>query len=314
MAGNTPMRNACFTINNPGLDDEVYLKKWSAIPNVKYLVFQRERGENGTIHLQGYIELSKTMRFNALKSALDPTAHLERRRGTPQEASDYCQKEETRIAGPYTFGDPFWRKQGKRTDLQEAVELLKSDGLKAVREQYPATYVRYHRGLAALSNATLVSRDTPPRVHLLYGPPGCGKTRFFYDTFDANNRVSIACSRGPWFDGYDGEDAVLLDDFAGRMSKWPLVILLRVLDRYSIRVEIKGGFINWNPTDIVLTSNYHPKKWYDWDKHRPQWRALVRRFTRVTEFNDEGPMVIEPGTPEWETFWEEPVNGVWNSI
>lgn len=307
MAGtNTTLRNACFTLNNPGLEDEVYLERWSAIPNVKYLVFQRERGENGTIHLQGYIELSKPKHFNALKRAIDPAAHLERRRGTPQQASEYCQKEDTRIAGPYVYGEPGWRNSGKRTDLEQAIETLKSGGLKRVRDEHPGTYVRYHRGLASLANATLADRHTPPNVHLLYGEPGCGKTRYFYDNYPEGDRTSLAAGGGNWFDGYDGEAAVLLDDFSGRMSKWPLDLLLRMLDRYAIRVPIKGGFVKWSPDHIIITSNYHPSQWYDWTERRPQWKALSRRITKVSTFDDEGRSEFGPNTPDWETFWELP--------
>lgn len=46
-------RNWCFTLNNYTAEEVEVLK--GDLPQVKYIVFQRERGhEDGTAHLQGY--------------------------------------------------------------------------------------------------------------------------------------------------------------------------------------------------------------------------------------------------------------------
>ena len=43
--------------------------------------------------------------------------HLEIRRGTQQQARDYCQKHDTRVDGPWEYGTP--HKAGKRNDIEE---------------------------------------------------------------------------------------------------------------------------------------------------------------------------------------------------
>ena len=56
--------------------------KW---PDVKYLVYQHEIGENGTHHLQGFVRFVKKKRLTQLKK-LEKTIHWEQRRGTEEEA------------------------------------------------------------------------------------------------------------------------------------------------------------------------------------------------------------------------------------
>lgn len=105
---------------------------------IRYLGYQQERcPTTGKLHWQGYLELFNSMRLSGVKKLLgDNSIHLEKRRGTRDEARNYCIKDETRVSGPFEFGN--WISgQGCRTDLIKLVsdiesgktdyELLKSD-------------------------------------------------------------------------------------------------------------------------------------------------------------------------------------------
>lgn len=85
---------------------------------VKYCVCQLEKGEQGTLHLQGYVELhdAKTLKWLKLNFSWD--AHFEPRKGTAQQARDYCRKDDTRQSGPWEFGEWTPIRQGQRTDIQ----------------------------------------------------------------------------------------------------------------------------------------------------------------------------------------------------
>lgn len=74
---------------------------------IKCAVVQKEKcPDSGREHFQGYLQLLAPSRLNAVKKILnEDTAHLEVRKGTPQQAWDYCTKEESRVDGPWTFGD-----------------------------------------------------------------------------------------------------------------------------------------------------------------------------------------------------------------
>ena len=81
-------RNWCYTINNY---DEEELKSIADWPDVVYNVMGLEVGEEGTPHIQGYVEMNKKCRLSAMKK-LNERAHWERREGKQHEAIDYCKK------------------------------------------------------------------------------------------------------------------------------------------------------------------------------------------------------------------------------
>lgn len=87
------VKHWCFTINNYNEDDVTALS--SLHPSeASYIIFGRERGENGTPHLQGYIEFVKRERLTSIKKIPSLSrAHLEPRRGTPEAAAEYCRKD-----------------------------------------------------------------------------------------------------------------------------------------------------------------------------------------------------------------------------
>ena len=66
----------------------------------------------------------------------------------------------------------------------------------------------------------------------------------------------VLLSAGKWFDGYNGEDRVVIDDL--RRDSMPFNFLLAVIDRYLARVPIKGGFTHWNPREIIITCPRRP--------------------------------------------------------
>ena len=132
-------RNVCFTVNNPELGSTL---SWPDY--VAYGVYQLERGENGTLHFQGYAELSRPVKLTVLKKWL-PTAHFEKRMGTDVQARDYCMKrDDTYVDGPWEHGSfvPAANTQGQRTDLQALVAAV--DGGSTRRDIY-----REHCGVAA---------------------------------------------------------------------------------------------------------------------------------------------------------------------
>lgn len=89
-----------------------------------YVVYQRERGVGGTEHFQGYVQWKKQVRMTSIKAILGQRVHLEKAKGTPKQASDYCKKEEGRVDGPHEFGEI--SEAGRRNDLEEFIAAASS--------------------------------------------------------------------------------------------------------------------------------------------------------------------------------------------
>ena len=97
-------RSWCFTINNWTEKDETAI----AMAGARYTVYGKEVGESGTPHLQGYVYFANKKSMKGVSKLL-PTAHLEMRKGTHEQARNYCIKD-----GDITeFGNPpeEWRRQ-----------------------------------------------------------------------------------------------------------------------------------------------------------------------------------------------------------
>jgi len=261
----------CFTLNNY-TDAELSSIRGLANDDVTYLVVGTESGENGTPHLQGFIVFTRRRTMESAKELLGSRCHLESMRGTHQQAADYCKKD-----GDY-FEHGTLPSPGKRNDLEGAVKLLQdTKSITKCADEYPELFVRYGRGLRDyfFSSTILSDRNFKTTVVVLVGPPGVGKSRLAFESADPIGRIYYK-PNGEWWDGYDGQDRVIFDDFYGN---YPFHELLHICDRYPHKVPIKGGFVHFRSKEIYITSNRFPSKWYNWDKVG-EAQALYRRIDK----------------------------------
>jgi len=257
---------------------------------VRYIVFQKERASTGQIHYQGYVEFSKSYRLNRVRDLVSVNAHFEARRGTAAEAIAYCKKEDTRLEGPWEFGEAS-KGPGTRTDLHAFKDAIKGGKRrKDLYDEQPVLMAKYPKFYNGYRLALGKEDWRPVQCILLIGDTGTGKTRWVYDHWDDFWRLPLITTT-LWFDTYDGEAHVLLDDFAGAMSKVSLVATLKILDGYFIKVPIKHGFTWWGPSHIAVTTNIEPRFWYQWKNREHQYMALARRFTKVMQFTVESGVI-----------------------
>lgn len=260
--------NVVFTCNNYSEDEYNY---FIALDIFKYLVIGKEVGSNGTPHLQGYGTLKNRMLDNKLRGIMK-RCHLERRKGSHLQASDYCKKE-----GDYIeIGTP--PKQGERTDLGEAINKIKSGtSVTEVARSCSEVFVKYSRGLRELALAV----QEPYNHHQtrgiwIWGPPGSGKSHSCR-MWDPSAYLK---AQNKWWDGYSGEKTVILDDLDTNILGHHLKIWS---DRYACTGETKGGTVNLRHTVFVVTSNYSIE---DLFQNEPQMcAALARRFRVVNKLD-----------------------------
>lgn len=262
------MRDVCFTCFD--VSDECR-ERLLAIP-CRYIVFQLERAATGREHFQGFIQLNQQTRFNAVKSLL-PGCHLEKRRGTPQQAADYCKKSESRIAGPWEAGA---MEQGKRNDLiacRDAI-LLGKRGRELWDDNFTCM-AKYHRAMDRYIALCSAPRSWKTQVHVYWGDAGAGKSRKAFEEAPG----AYVHDGSQWFDGYQDHEDVIIDDYTGSIQ---LDVFLKLLDRYPMQVPIKGGYVNWVPRRIFITSNLQPVEWYP--KATGQQHAAIKRRLDTVEF------------------------------
>ncbi len=294
------------TINNPAEDSLLSrLTREPVLPDgVSYIAFQLEKGEKGTPHYQVYIEFT-TARYNKWVQKHIAKGFWATREGTPVQAMVYATKDdETRVEGPWIIGT-ISKGAGSRTDLVDFKDAIRSGKRKRdLWESHTVQMAKYRHMYDDLRRCHRPKRTEELVVALLVGKTGTGKTYSVHTAWEEGGYWDLPVSGGRmWFDGYDGETNVLFDDFAGKMSKVPLCMLLRILHEYPIQVEVKGSFVWWMPTNIAITTNFHPREWYDWTRREEQYNALCRRIHQVTIF-DEGERTTLYDDEELQVYWD----------
>ncbi len=286
---------------------ELVPEAWLVLPTgVTFLTWQLEKGEKKQkLHLQGYVELDRSRYVSWLHKRISATAGFIVARGTCEQASVYVHKEKTRQQGPWTLGQPS-KGVGHRTDLDEYYEAIaRGDTARKMAVEHRVCFARYPRvyeKLRALYRPKYDPRDEATKVILLIGKTGCGKTLSVYKQWaDSDDFYEIPLTTsGLWYDGYDQHKYVLMDDFSGANKHVGISILLKLLDTYPRNVATKGGFTWYNPQRIIMTSNIHPYRWYDFYGREEEYDALARRICNVVFFDEHNEPYEAP-----DDFWEK---------
>ncbi len=263
------------TLNNPS-DPTVLLEDYS---EVSYAIWQLESGDSNTPHLQGYVEWKNKKSLSGCKRQ-HATAHWAVRRGTRDQARDYCRKEETRVSGPYEHGQ--WSAgQGARTDLLHIKRKI-DEGVsdKVLWEENPATMLRTYKGWKEYRKVKIEPRTEKTQVTVIWGPTGTGKS-YYVNKQAGPSAFWLSPSKddnGCWWDGYTGQETVVMDEFYGGI-KWSQ--LLRLLDAYPMSVPVKGDMIPFCAKKIFMTSNKCPRDWYA----KQDYATLERRLEKIARLD-----------------------------
>lgn len=281
-------RNWCWTINNPENQDVIKenVRRGVLSGLVRFTVYQPERGESGTVHLQGYSEFCKPMRRGGVKDLFDcPSMHLEVRKGTREQARDYCQKQETTLGDTVVLGE--WvQEKGKRTDIDNFRDRV-VDGAtdKELFMEHPRAFLAYNGALerARLSCGLREIRDV--RVIILSGVTGAGKSHFAWNFRGLADTYKLASKKPLWFDGYSGESVLFIDEFVDDPEKQ---VLLEICDKWPYMAPVKGGFKYAAWTTVIISTNMD--KWglqqiwgEEMERRITEWKIFKKRFREVEQ-------------------------------
>ena len=239
---NTRYRNSCTGVFNMTMEE---LKVICEDPEQKFIYFLKAQSEltgKRLFHLQLYVEFTKQYSCRQIKKLFKNNGfNCEARKGTQEQAIHYCSREfaedgsRKRIEGTevYTYGSR--KSQGKRSDISQVINDCKEGKrLTDIIDDLECPSYQSIKCAQLLKGIFSKPRDTKPYVMWIYGETGTGKTRYVFDNY---KDIYIKNST-KWWDGYDGHEVILIDDYRRDFMKFHE--LLTLTDRYPCRREFKA--------------------------------------------------------------------------
>jgi len=243
-------RNWAFTWNN--YDESVEEKLRSL--NCKYLVAGREIcPTTGTPHLQCTVVFANPKAKSAVVKLLKG-AHVESCRNV-FNSIEYCKKDDDAL-GYFEVGNP---PMNKEDALEKALEgkrarneLLMTGSLKDLVRSGELTLgqvplVKKARMILAAENEEYLHDNV--RGIWYYGPSRTGKSRKAFE----ENPGAYRKAQNKWFDQYEGQDVIILDDLDSPTLGHHLKLWM---DRYPVLGETKNGHAQLCHKKFIVTSNF----------------------------------------------------------
>lgn len=224
---------------------------------------------------------------------LYPGCDVRVRNGTFRQAYEYCSFGKFKTP-PDTTGVSVtdyelgvMPRPGARTDIEEMATAFLQRGYDGVSD---TAIIKYHRGLEKLKQVRYKPKSIVKVVKWYWGEAGSGKTRAAYE--EAGIDCYMVPTRGGWFDNYQGQKHVVIDEYDA--SRFSLSEILRLMDRYPEQVPVKGGFVHFEATNLWITSHFEPAVYFPADRV-PE---VLRRISEVKEFVVLPGPIITPATSE----------------
>nr|UOF78225.1 rep protein [Cressdnaviricota sp.]UOF78933.1 rep protein [Cressdnaviricota sp.] len=224
------------------------------IPNsVRYIRGQLESGsESGYLHWQLLVAFFNKCRLAHVQSTFGRGIHAELSRSSA--ANSYVWKDETRIEGTQFELGNLATNRNNKTDW----EAIRGNAIGGRLDLIPSdVFVRYYQSLRRIVTDNLEAVGMERTVKCFWGASATGKSRRAWEeaTFGAYPKDP----RTKFWDGYRGQENIVIDEFRGGVD---IGHLLRWLDRYPVIVEVKGSSTVLKAKNIWITSNLHPNFWY----------------------------------------------------
>jgi len=274
-------RSWAYTINN--YTQEHIGRVIEMIQSAVYGIAGFEVGKKtGTPHIQGYVHWKDAKSFSQMMKFV----HFSYVKPASREAqvnAVYCKKESKILCEMGVMP-----RQGQRTDLERTYAMLRSGcsmqqitdagvNLQCIKTAYE--WLKYNES----------ARESGPECIWLHGPTGSGKSYYATKKLGPNYYKAPAALESFW-EGYDGQENVLIDDF--RPGRCTFAFLLELLDDYKLRLPVKGSSRQFRAKRVYITAPVSPEEMFEWEacekpvkgSHVEDIRQLTTRFSEIIEF------------------------------
>lgn len=192
--------------------------------------------------------------------------------------------------------------KGRRRDLKLLYSSMVNEGmslaqidrdpeLSIIAGQFPSYAARLDRKKITdrFEHYKKVTTERNVKITWIYGDPGCGKTRLAIKlaTEAAGDDVYMTeTSEGNPFSEYEGQDAVIFDEFYGEVQ---FSKLMRWFDRYALKLSARY-YDRWACYhSVFITSNLAPWDLYqNMNRRTERIGGLYRRIHKLIHFVKDG--------------------------
>lgn len=253
----TKSRNWCWTLNNYSEDEIKHIAAYATLNPKMYIIYGKEVGDGtsdvplGTPHLQGFSHYPSCQAHTALhKMAPRCSPSIMYEKSNPVSCITYCSKG----GDVTTFGTaPVTQQEVNKALQRRFIDLAHEGKFDMILEEQPGKYVQQYNTMhkMAVDKITKPPSLTTKCGVWIYGETGCGKTwaaRNNYGTY-----YSKMCNK--WWDGFQNEDCVIVEDMDPSHSKMAHHIKIW-MDEWSFLGEVKGSACQIRPKKVIVTSQY----------------------------------------------------------
>lgn len=282
--------------NKKQIDHATIKIELSAIKPIQYYCMADEIGlKEQTPHIHIFIACSSPVRFSTIKRHF-PDGHIEQARGSCEENKAYVEKSgkwkndsksDTSIKGTFEeWGEMPIEWQGARSDLDFLYQLVK-DGKSnyEILEENPEYLLRLTdiervRQTVKAEEFRTIFRDM--EVTYIWGRTGTGKTRYVMEQQGYAAVYRVTEYEHP-FDGYAGQETLVLDEYRSQLK---ISELLNLLDGYPLELRCRYANKTACFTKVYIISNLSLQAQYPIIQcEQPEtWQALLRRIHHIIEY------------------------------
>ena len=263
-----------FTWNNWKHENLEKLKSWFEGNGGKWYVIGKEHAPTtGTPHLQGAVYFKSAKTRSAITKGVGIGAKWLGMRGTCQHCLDYCTKEDKDAA---VWG--VMPQQGKRVDLEEVRDkIVSGTTVDDLIMDNPMVGHQYGRVMERIETIEMRKkyRTWMTECTWYWGETGTGKSHRSFEGYSPETHY-LKSGDDKWWDGYKGQDVVVINDFRGAIE---FDEILRLVDHWPHTVSVKHKErVPFLSKRIVISSSLHPQDVY---KNRAANDKIVQLLRRM---------------------------------